>query len=210
MRLRRLASACIFASLLVLMSSCLEPLDVIPHPVASFTRSPDSGEAPLSVLFDGTASAVPGGNIVTYEWDFGDGQTAAGPTVEHLYVTAGLFDVVLTVQDSQGGADSATSSVWVLAPSRPLVVVDWALQANDNIFMPWVVVGHATNVSSRALSYASVDAQFYDAAGILLASWFDNVTSLPAGATWEFNVYCIDSELCPRVHHATVSVGACW
>jgi len=77
------------------------------------------------------------------------------------------------------------------------------------MFMPWVVRGHAKNVSGRTLNYAEVDAQFYDSNNVLLSSWFDNITDLPAGVTWEFNIYCINSEVADRVDHATVSVGNC-
>jgi len=36
------------------------------------------------------------------EWDFGDGQKAAGPSVEHVYLTTDLYAVTLTVTGPQG------------------------------------------------------------------------------------------------------------
>jgi PKD repeat protein len=42
-------------------------------PTASFTVSPATGVAPLSVQFDASMSADTGGSIVSYSWDFGDG-----------------------------------------------------------------------------------------------------------------------------------------
>jgi tetratricopeptide (TPR) repeat protein len=37
-----------------------------------------------------------------YEWDFGDGQKASGPEVEHVYLTLGTFHVTLTTQGPAG------------------------------------------------------------------------------------------------------------
>jgi tetratricopeptide (TPR) repeat protein len=37
-----------------------------------------------------------------YQWDFGDGQTATGPEVEHVYLTLGLQVVTLTAQGPAG------------------------------------------------------------------------------------------------------------
>jgi len=45
-------------------------------PTASFTATPETGEAPLTVSFDAGASDDTDGTIVSYEWDYGDGTTA--------------------------------------------------------------------------------------------------------------------------------------
>jgi len=39
---------------------------------------------------------------VTFEWDFGDGNTAIGQTVTHIYGDDGPYDVTLTVKDPSG------------------------------------------------------------------------------------------------------------
>jgi tetratricopeptide (TPR) repeat protein len=50
----------------------------------------------------GTAPAPSAGT--TYRWDFGDGQTAAGPDAEHVYLALGRYQVSLTAQGPQGTA----------------------------------------------------------------------------------------------------------
>ncbi|HKI35542.1 MAG TPA: PKD domain-containing protein [Gemmataceae bacterium] len=40
----------------------------------------------------------------TYRWDFGDGQAATGPEVEHVYLALGTYPVTLTAQGPQGTA----------------------------------------------------------------------------------------------------------
>lgn len=193
---------------LIFVAGCLETNS---SPVASFTTSASSGVAPLSVAFDASGSYDSDGTISTYQWDFGDGTKGSHETVTHTYSTAGTRSVTLTVTDNGGaqGRDSHTIVV-TSAPQQPIQILDWQLRPYDNMFMPWVVTGHAKNVSGRTLNYAEVDAQFYDANGILLSSWLDNITSLGPGVTWEFNVYCLDSDIAARVDHATVSVGTCY
>ena len=192
-------------TVLVLLAGCAF---VNSPPTASFTRTPSSGEAPLNVSFDASASSDPDGSIVSYDWHFGDGGSGSGITTTHTYTSPGTYTAQLTVTDDNGATDSAAHSVVVSVGSK-LQILDWQLLPYDNMFMPWVVRGHAKNVSGRTLNYAEVDAQFYDSNNVLLSSWFDNITDLPAGVTWEFNIYCINSEVADRVDHATVSVGNC-
>lgn len=59
--------------------------------------------AGMKVQFDGTSSL----NAVSYDWDFGDGNTGIGPTPQHTYVTPGLFYTVrLTVKNNCGNPNA--------------------------------------------------------------------------------------------------------
>lgn len=66
------------------------------------------------VLFTASATDADGDHL-TYTWDFGDGSTATGATVEHAYDTAGSYQAVVTVYD---GTDAATGSVTVAVKGR--------------------------------------------------------------------------------------------
>ena len=46
------------------------------------------------------------GTIVNYEWQFGDGQTATGISVTHIYSMAGLYTVRLIITDISGCKDT--------------------------------------------------------------------------------------------------------
>ena len=85
------------------------------QPTASFTASPTSGQAPLTVNVDGSGSTDPGGSIVSHAWEFGDGGTATGATASHEYMAAGSFTVKLTVTDDSGATASAMQTVTVSA-----------------------------------------------------------------------------------------------
>lgn len=80
-------------------------------PIARIGVTPKSGAAPLSIAASSTGSTDPDGTIVQYDWDFGDGSTANGPSAQHVYATVGEFVVKLTVTDDQGLTGAATTSV---------------------------------------------------------------------------------------------------
>lgn len=88
------------------------------EPVAEFTATPTSGVSPLTVEFDGSASYDPDGTIVSYDWDFGDGVVASGPTAAHTYAAIGTFTPRLTVTDNDGYAGSAVTTIQVISPSE--------------------------------------------------------------------------------------------
>jgi len=46
------------------------------------------------------------GNIVSYDWDFGDGLIGSGLSVTHTYTNAGLYTVKLTITEISGCIDS--------------------------------------------------------------------------------------------------------
>lgn len=52
------------------------------------------------VSFDGTASFDIDSPIVSYLWNFGDGNIASGTVVSHSYAASGKYDVTLTVSDA--------------------------------------------------------------------------------------------------------------
>ncbi len=55
--------------------------------------------------FDGRGSDDPDGDVLTFDWDCGDGGTETGETPTHTYSSVGIYDVCLTVSD---GVESDT------------------------------------------------------------------------------------------------------
>ena len=66
---------------------------------AVISATPEEGTAPLVVQFDGSSSSSYKGNIVSYEWDFGDGspKTITGAIVSHKYNEVGTYEARLKV-----------------------------------------------------------------------------------------------------------------
>lgn len=65
------------------------------------------------VIFDGSSSYDPDGNIVNYSWDFGDGSKGYGPIVTHLYNKSGTYTVTLVVTDDSGANSTKITYVAV-------------------------------------------------------------------------------------------------
>jgi len=91
-------------------------------PQASFTAVPTSGEEPLTVDFDASASFDPDDDALTYSWEFGDGGPPSPPsndaTASYIYSAAGTYTVVLTVDDGNGANDTASQVITVTAPGN--------------------------------------------------------------------------------------------
>ncbi|MBA3063738.1 MAG: PKD domain-containing protein, partial [Atribacteria sp.] len=68
-------------------------------PTASFTATPTSGVAPLAVSFNASSSSDSDGTIISYAWDFKDGSTGNGQTINHTFSSIGSYSVKLTVTD---------------------------------------------------------------------------------------------------------------
>lgn len=70
--------------------------------------------------FSAAGSSDPDGDSLSYKWDWGDGTTVTGTTVQqdHTYRDNGTYTVQLTVADRRGAAasDSLRVTVWNRAP----------------------------------------------------------------------------------------------
>jgi len=84
-------------------------------PVAQLSVTPTSGEAPLSVSADASASSDAGGMIASTKIDFGDGTTESAATASHVFGTPGTYTVTATVTDNGGLTAIKTINVVVVA-----------------------------------------------------------------------------------------------
>ena len=87
---------------------------------------PYSGAIGTPVRFDGSQStAMEGTTISSYSWIFGDGATSVGIISTHTYTTEGTYTVRLTVTDSTGATDTAstTASISSIPPPAATVIV---------------------------------------------------------------------------------------
>lgn len=86
-----------------------EPQNIAP--VASFKYAINK----FTVNFDASESSDPDGVVVDWAWNFGDGNTGAGKTINHTYAAPGDYPVTLVVKDDEGKRDTLTSVVSIKA-----------------------------------------------------------------------------------------------
>ncbi|MEW5826257.1 MAG: PKD domain-containing protein [Candidatus Bipolaricaulota bacterium] len=88
-------------------------------PVANFTWSPMEPLARTEVRFESTSTDTGGlfggGGIVSYNWDFDDGDSASSANPKHEFTKSGEYDVTLTVTDGSGASHSVTKRVEITA-----------------------------------------------------------------------------------------------
>jgi PKD repeat protein len=108
-----------------------------PSLTASFTYSVANPAVGQTEPFTGSASG--GTSPYSYSWNFGDSQTGTGSFVTHAYQKAGVYTVILTVNDSLGHLANAThlvtvstplSASFTYTPSNPAPVVPVQFVAN--------------------------------------------------------------------------------
>jgi hypothetical protein len=73
-----------------------------------------SAETGVAETFDATGSIDPDGDMLTFTWDFGDGNKDVGPSVTHTYDNEANYTVTLTADDGNGGVDIDTIRVNVV------------------------------------------------------------------------------------------------
>jgi PKD repeat protein len=131
-------------------------------------------KADLPVRF--TADATdPEGNISTYSWDFGDGQSAAAAglaSIDHAFASTGTYVVTITVVDEEGLADSSSISIDVTPAGGPPTLTVERLEIRGKVIDQTVATVLVNGVDELTL----------DADGVFIRS--EDVSGLPL--TWGF------------------------
>ena len=90
----------------------------IGSPIASFIYSPQNPEVGEEITFDASSSYDPNGEIVSYQWDFEDGNVTSTTEkiIHHSYTAAGNYNVNLTVTDNEGLTNSTKEIIKISEP----------------------------------------------------------------------------------------------
>jgi PKD repeat protein len=145
--------------------------------VPQFTISPAAPAQGQPVTFDASTTTDPDGAVVSYSWDFGDGQRGTGKITSHTYSQAGAFSVTLTVADAAGRAASTTKGVTVgggapptadftFSPSTPGLNQDITFVATAQSSVPGhSIVSYDWTFGSGAPRSGQTVTKSYDTAG---------------------------------------------
>jgi hypothetical protein len=105
-----------------------ERTTAIQPPVASLALFPQSPVVGQAVTFDASTSVDEDGEIVSYQWDFGDGNEASRREVTHTYTVAGDYAVSLMVTDDDGAQSTYVRVLQVREGWTPWLL--WTLIAS--------------------------------------------------------------------------------
>jgi PKD repeat protein len=81
-------------------------------PLADFSATPTSGDVPLTVQFTDQSIDVDG-TVVSWSWNFGDGNTSTDQNPSHTYETYGVYDVILSATDNSGQTGTETKTDYI-------------------------------------------------------------------------------------------------
>ena len=117
-------------------------------PTSALAATPQSGDSPLVVNFDASASSDPEGDALTsFTFNFGDGSSAVtqvGPTVSHTYNTPGNYTATVVVSDAFGASSTNNAGATIEVregpsletieddDSRVVYSTAWHLQESQN------------------------------------------------------------------------------
>ena len=133
---------------------------LIHSPTATISASQTSARVGETLDFDGSGSVDNDGSIASYAWDTGDGQTASGAQVSHVWTNPGAYTVTLTVTDDQGATASATVSVTVAGvdsapPVVSLAAVDFTGTVDDPVIASVQAGTQSVPVTSGSFAFAA-------------------------------------------------------
>jgi len=137
-------------------------------PIASFSADPPIANVSDTIKFNAAASYDPDAWLVSYHWDYGDGETEfymreplqninLTAKTTHIYAHAGIYTVALTVTDNDGATDTTTVSakigndVAIIGIKTSHIAVMRGLPVTINVTV--ANLGHGNVESSSVTAY---------------------------------------------------------
>ncbi|MDT0557696.1 choice-of-anchor L domain-containing protein, partial [Ichthyenterobacterium sp. W332] len=134
---------------------CASPCQTITPTIDSTIPAASSGIISIlpgeTVDFNGSATFSEDGTGATYNWDFGDTNTATGQSVSNTFANEGVYTVTFEVTDTnpQGCSETATITVNVLGP---YVQVDQDTFTSEQLIEDVLVNSECAQVSNIVAS----------------------------------------------------------
>jgi heat shock protein HslJ len=131
------------------------------EPPTAVINAPSEASVGEIVRFDGSGSTSEIG-ISNYDWSLGDGNQKSGKNVEHIYVSPGTYEVILTVADKVGQRSTATQPIVINAQPSEQIPPSAAIEGPSNGFVAEPVTFSAEGSTSGSSPINSFSWDFGD------------------------------------------------
>jgi VCBS repeat-containing protein len=124
-------------------------------PVANASAGePYQGYVNSPILFDGSSSYDPDGNITKWLWVFSDNTNGTGMKINHTFPKVGTYNITLAVTDNEGAVNTDSTTCVVIQPNRPpsKPVITGPTNGTTNTTYDFTVV--STDVDNDSISYS--------------------------------------------------------
>jgi hypothetical protein len=103
-------------------------------PSAFFDFSPIQPKINEEIIFNSASSTDPDGNIILYDWNFGDGYSASTTqaTTTHSYILNGNYEVGLVVYDNKNATSTASTTISINIPKISIEDTNFLLLNQQN------------------------------------------------------------------------------
>ena len=93
------------------------------------------GDVGHEIVFDASGSFDHEGEIISYDWDFGDGNHGSGMTALHIYESQGAYPVTLSIVDNEDNLVNDTTWAFIGRSNNPpnTPTVDGPLEGKNGI-----------------------------------------------------------------------------
>ncbi len=98
-------------------------------PISNFTYEPTNPSTADIIFFNDTSYDMDG-YIVSWYWDFGDGNISTDRNTTHIYADNGVYNVTLTVTDNDNA--SATRNITLIINNQPPIAVNDTISTHIN------------------------------------------------------------------------------
>ncbi|MCX6258477.1 MAG: PKD domain-containing protein [Bacteroidia bacterium] len=160
-------------------------------PVVKCKHHPKGGCVPVTIDFAGISGYNSScDSIVTWSWDFDDGNTGTGQYITHTYQDTGVFYVKLTAITGNGCDTVWIDTIWAGNHQHP----DFTWVPHDTICGSAGIHLHSTSYDA---DYIDLYEWFFLTDGILVLTFSPDLTYYPAYPGWLNTVLVVVDKLCP-------------
>lgn len=128
-------------------------------PVAVIVADDTSGKPPFAVSFTSESYDIDG-DIIRYQWDFGDGTKATSKNAQHTFDPPGNYYVWLTVMDDDGQQSTDSIQITVIDNYPPIAIAK-ADDLSGKAPLSVNFYGDSENIDGDIISYKWVFSDTY-------------------------------------------------